>query len=307
MEERLIARRVLPDGRMAAVAPFHFCLKGLEMTTLCRDDEDYDVFVKYIFITAHKCNVIVIIYTVVSNHTHVALLSENRENVERFGIELKRVQSMWLSRKYGDIEVLRRVHVSVSMIDTVQYARNVLAYIPKNAFDNGCRDAVTYRWGGCRAMFASKTAIRGELRKVCELSTRSVERIFHTGADLSDVKWMLDSRNELDPHSACDCEYLERIYNNDQSFFLRKIGGVNDCDIKYDFAEAKLRLSDTDFVKSANDYSNQWYGLSIEQMTMKQKAAFLKYLGTKLYLSIPQVSRCFHMERALVRELIGKK
>ena len=306
MDSRLIVKRSLPDGNIALVSPFHFCIKGLETATLCRDEEDYDVFIKYIYITAYKCNVIVIIHTVVSNHAHVALLARSREDVDKYGVELKRVQSMWIRKKYGDISILHRVDVSITSIDSMKYARNVLAYIPKNALDNGVNDIISYRWGGCRAMFVYEPYRMNKCKKVCELTTRAMEKIFHTGADLSGTDWLLDEGLALEPRSACDYNYFEMVYNNDQSFFLRMIGTVNDCDIRFDQAIMKMRLSDTDFMKSAENYAGQWFGLSVQQLSPKQKAQFLKYLGKKLYLTIPQVARCFRMERDLVRAILGR-
>ncbi len=306
MDSRLIVQRKLPDGNNAMVSPFHFCIKGHETATLCRDDEDYDTFVKYIYITAHKCNVIVIIHTAVSNHAHVALLARSREDVDKYGVELKRVQSMWVRRKYGDISILHRVNVSITAIDSIKYARNVLAYIPKNALDNGARDIISYRWGGCRAMFVQDLDRVAKLKKVAELTTRDIEKIFHTGADLSGVEWLLDERSGLDPRSACDYDYFEMIYNRDQSFFMRMIGTVNECDVRFEQSIMKIRLSDSEFLKSAEDYASQWYGKSIGQLTPRQKAQFLKYLGKKLFLTIPQVSRCLRMERDLVRAILGR-
>ena len=307
MDRKLIVERTLPSGKRSLVYPFHFSIKGLESAVLCRDDEDYDAFVKYIFITALKCNVIVIIHIVVSNHAHVALLACGREDVDRYGIELKRVQSMWLNRKYGAMSILHGVNVSITAIDTVQYARNVLAYIPKNALDNGEGSVISYRWSGCRAMFSVNDRESGKSVSVQELSTRAIERIFHTGTNLSNQRWLLNERMELEPRSACDTQYLEMIFNHDQSFFLRLIGSVNEYDIRYDEAVKIIQMSDSDFMKTAEDYSAQWYGKSIQNLLPKQKASFLKYLGTKIYLSVPQVARCMNMERDLVRAVLNKE
>lgn len=307
MDRKLIVERTLPSGKRLAVYPFHFSIKGLESAVLCRDDEDYDAFVKYIFITALKCNVIIIIHIVVSNHAHVALLASRREDVDRYGIELKRVQSMWLNRKYGDMSILHGVKVSITAIDTVRYARNVLAYIPKNALDNGEGNVISYRWSGCRAMFSVDDRESGKSVRVQDLSTRAIERIFHTGTNLSNQRWQLNEKMELEPRSACDFQYLEMIFNHDQSFFLRLIGNVNDYDIRYDQAAKTTQMSDSDFMKTAEDYSNQWYGKSMHDLLPKQKASFLKYLGTKVYLSVPQVARCMNMERDLVRAVLNKE
>ena len=60
-----IVSRVLPDGSIRYVQPYHVCLEGLECAVLCRDDDDYDAFVKVIAVASRRKNVIVVIYTVV--------------------------------------------------------------------------------------------------------------------------------------------------------------------------------------------------------------------------------------------------
>lgn len=75
---------------------------GLEDALLCKDDEDYDALVKVICVSAWRHNVIVVIYTVLSNHCHVAVLAERQESAQNYGNNVKKVFSMWHSRKYKE-------------------------------------------------------------------------------------------------------------------------------------------------------------------------------------------------------------
>ena len=83
--------RELPDGTIAKVYPFHFSLEGLESRILCREDSDYDAFVKIICVCAIRTNVIVVIYTVVSNHVHCIILAPDQETADAFAREVKRM------------------------------------------------------------------------------------------------------------------------------------------------------------------------------------------------------------------------
>ena len=49
-----IVPRVLPDGSIRYVQPYHVCLEGLECAVLCRDDDDYDAFVKIIAVASRR-------------------------------------------------------------------------------------------------------------------------------------------------------------------------------------------------------------------------------------------------------------
>ena len=68
--------------------------------------------------------------------------------------------SMWFSRKYGEKGVLRRIQTSAIWLDSDWYVRNALAYVPRNALDNGC-NVDEYRWSGYSAMFRKASVPSG--------------------------------------------------------------------------------------------------------------------------------------------------
>lgn len=305
-DQRLIVTRSLPNGQISEVRPFHVSLEGLESATICRDEEDYDIMVKNIFLCALRNNVIVIIYAVVSNHAHVAILGENQMAVRRYSDGLKQVQSMWLKRKYGDVKILYRKKAEIREIDSVRYARNVLAYIPRNALDNGARNISEYKWTGFRGMFSNGCSVAKGI-PVCRMTTRAKERILHTGDDLKNVRWILNDSGEIEPGSACDSQYLEMIFNRDQSFFLRMIGSVSSSEMNYLLSSSiSKRMTDEEFLKTANTLSQEWYRKDIKALSLSEKARFLGYLCRKVYLSIPQVARCLNMKREAIAAILGR-
>lgn len=306
-DDRLCVKRILPDGTAATVSLFHVSMEGLEKSLICRDEEDYDVMVKNIFLCAKRGNVIVVIYAVVSNHAHVAILATGLDCAQKYANSLKKVQSMWIRRKYGDIGILLGKEADISPVDTIDYARNVLAYIPRNALDNGALNIEQYKWTGYRAFFC-KGKISSNTKQVSLLSTRECESIMHTGTDLSDVPWLMNDSGEIEPASACDWQYLETIYGHSQSFFLKKIGSVNTVEMVYRHEiEHRDKLSDSDFLTIANQYAREWFHMEMSQMTTRQKAKFLQYLDKKLNVSVPQVSRCMNMARETVAQILGRK
>ena len=96
-------------------------MEGLESVILCRNAIDYDAMVKIMCVCARRKNVIIIIYAVVSNHCHVAVLAACRQDADNFGAELKRVYSMWFSRRYGETETLKGADVKAIELDSDWY------------------------------------------------------------------------------------------------------------------------------------------------------------------------------------------
>lgn len=297
--------RVLPDGVESVVFPFHMSLEGLEKNVICRDDEDCDTMVKSLCLCARRKNVIIIIYAVASNHAHAAVLARNREAVVAFGQEVKRNYSCKFKNRYGENKVLRHTSVDVRAVDTVWYLRNVLAYIPKNAFDNGATNLNDYKWTGFRAMFSRRDNTHS--KKVSELQKREKEKIMRTGDDLGKVQWTLNANDELEPESFCDVAYLEQAYNNDHTFFLKCIGNVNLAEMTQKTVIApRAGLTDAQLVKEVSNLSNSWYGQEVQCLSSEKKARLLQYVKRNIKCGVPQLARVFGIDRSLVERLLGK-
>lgn len=302
---RRVVPRVLPNGELRNVQPFHVMIKGLETAILCRDDEDYDVFVKYIAICARRKNVIVIIYIVVSNHCHVAVLAQTQSDADSFAQELKRMYSQWFSSKYHEPKTLRGVDSRALWLDNEWYVRNALAYIPRNALDNQCT-VYEYPWSGFNAMFSTAGVPVGS-KKVSSLTARETQSVMHTRDRLTNVSWLLDSRDYLVPASICDTEYLEQAFNNDQAFFLKTVGALNAAQMQEILEEAPYRmLPDSEFFKVLEDISVRWFGQGIAGIPIEKKLRILPYVWRTRKTTIPQLSRAFGLNQDIVGSAIRK-
>ena len=309
---RRIVSRKLPDGSIRHVQPFHISMEGLEKAILCRDEQDYDAMVKILCVCARRRNVLIIVYAVVSNHSHVAVLATGHSEAFAFGQEAKRMYSMWFSRRYGEPRTLRKMDVKALSLDTDWYVRNALAYILRNALDNGC-NVNEYPWSGYRAMFGqdngeSTPVNRMPGRCVSELTKQERRALMHTGDRLDGVAWRLDAQNRLIPSTICDHEYLEQAFEHDQAFFLKTIGGQNAADMRQTIIDNPRRmLPDSEFFKAVNETSLRWFQTELTQLSLNQKVRLLPFIRRTLHTSIPQLARTFGMTRDYVTQVLGKK
>ena len=304
--QRVVVRE-LPSGTVCNVYPFHVCLKGTELAVLCRDDEDYDVMVKAIAVCARRKDVVIVIYTVVSNHCHVVVLAASHAAASAFGEELKRMYSMWFTRKYGEKAVLRRVMMSAIYLDSDWYVRNALAYVPRNALDNGC-NIDGYKWSGYRAMFRGNDGTKG--RKVASMTKRERESVLHTGMSLVDVAWAVDEDGYLIPESFCDKDYLEQVFGNSQAFFLKTIGSLNPAEMGSKLIDMpRKRTTDGELLKVVEELSVRWFGSGLADISLDRKIRLLTYVFRTRKTTVPQLARVLGLERetvdAAVRRLNG--
>ena len=300
-----VVERLMPDGSIRRVQPFHMSMEGLETAIICRDDEDYDALVKILCVTAKRKNVIVVIYAVVSNHCHAGLLAVSQTSADEYGQEVKRIYSMWLSHKYGENNVLHRVDMKAILLDSDSYVRNALAYIPRNAIDNGC-NVNEYEWSGYRAMFSSASIVDGLAVKL--MTKREREKVMHTGDNLTDTEWLLDDKNRLIPASWCDTAYLEQAFENDSAYFMRAIGSQNSAEMHQKLVEnPRERLPDSEFYKYVNNLSDRWFHSGISTVPTESKLRLVPYVYRTMKTSVPQLARAFGLDREKVAGAIGKK
>ena len=295
--------RQMPDGSVRYVQPYHVSMEGQETVVLCRDAEDYDAMVKIICVCARRKNVIVIIYAVVSNHSHVAILAIRQEDADAFGEEIKRMYSMWFSRKYGRTGVMKKVDVKALLIDSDWYTRNALAYVPRNALDNGY-NVDEYPWSGYRAMFSGESPSG---HPVASMSKEECRLVMHTGDRLIEVPWLVDDEDRLVPKSFCDYDYLEQVFEHDQAFFLKTIGGQNSAEMRHKLIDTpRNRLTDNEFLKIAEETSQRWFSSSIDQITTERKTRIITYLFRTVKTTVPQLSRVFGLSREIVSRILGR-
>ena len=301
--QRVVTRK-LPNGDVRLTHPFHVSLKGLEQAVLFRDDDDYDAAVKILCVCAKRNNVIVIIYSVVSNHCHAGVLAANYADAYEFAIEVKRMISMHFSFRHGKSGIMQQVDVQAIPLTDDWHVRNALAYIPRNAMDNG-GNVTEYEWTGFRGMF-SKDEPTG--RRVAFLTTRESEQIMHTGDNLTDTDWLLDEDGHLIARSWCDHEYLEQAFENDPSFFYRLIGSVSPAQMNEILIEnPRKRVNDSEFVKIVNETCLKWYKTDIKDITTDKKLRIASLLYRTTRTSVPQLSRALEVPRDKIATAINHK
>lgn len=302
--QRIVTRR-MPDGTEQRMYPFHISLEGMESILLCRDDEDYDHLQKSIYLAAWKCRCRIIAEIAMSNHAHAAVLASEQESAIKAGEAIKKHHSQYLSWKYNEKGILNRSDICVKYLDTDWYVRNALAYIPRNAADAGQR-IEDYRWSSYRGMFVQGRCQAG-IRRVAGLTRRERERLFRTHEDLSAVPWILNADDGIEPVSACDHQYLESAFNNDQTFFLKTIGTVNVAEIRQKLVlNGREKQTDVEMLAIARQYADNWYGKNILELTPEQKAHLLPYLYRSYRTTIPQLARCLQIPRDTVAGLLQR-
>ena len=291
---KLVVVRKLPDGRVRTVFPFHMSLEGTDTFVLCRDAEDFDAAVKVMCMAAWRSNVLIVIYSVVSNHCRAVVLSESMENAVRFGEEVKRVYSMWLSRRYKVLRVMRGTSVKVIPLTDCARLRDALAFFPR------CENNP---WSGFGAMFSS--AVPSDVVRVSDLSRRDLYEYMHTGSRIKGVPWLLDASCRLVPQSFCDREYLEQAFDNDRTLWLQYVEAVDRVRMRETLIDTPRESKrDMELSYRVNLQCMKWYGMALGEISLEQKCRILPYMYRTSKTTVSQLARVFSMDPERVKRLL---
>lgn len=292
--------RILRDGSLQTLFQFHVSLEGCLERILCRDDSDYDCFVKIICVCAYEAGVDLVIYSVVSNHAHFIVLSPSQTITDRVADEVKRRYSMHFCRKYHDKGAMKGISAKGILIDSDWYLRNAIAYDIRNAIDNGATNLEEYRWTGYSCAFRKQDSSEA-LKAVRNLTRREKERIMHTNSDLSGVRWMLNAHDEIEPSSVCNGAYIEEAFEMNQANYLRCIGVVNTAEMRYKLQSGpKTMMKDEDFLIFANEISNRWFKSHIHNLPFDKKARLIAYIKRIQKTSEKQLARAFELQSEMI-------
>lgn len=296
----------LPNGIVARVFPFHVSLEGRETRILCRDTEDYDSFVKIAVVCTRRKNVILVTYSVVSNHGHFVVLCTCKKAADDFGEEVKRVYSMYFQRKYHESRATKGMDVDSQWLDSDWYLRNAIAYDIRNAMDNGADSILEYEWTSFRAYFSQRRT-DSEDRLVCSLSKSQKRALMHTNDTMEGARWLVSGKGKIVPYSVCNYRYVEGAFNNSQTLFLQKIGNVNVAEMSEKLIESPHRFKkDEDVVRAAGDICRKWFSCEIHDLPVVRKCRLISYYFQSNRTSVSQLARVFELPKDTVAEILRK-
>lgn len=193
---------------------FLLTTEHLEDALWFKNDEDFATGMNYVAIQAGVTpEVIVLAFILMSNHVHFVLYG-SREEVEDFVNSFKGRYSLYLQKKYGTKEFLRRNSVDIKEIpeDEVEALERVLAYVQMNCVAaNICLYPGQYLWGTGNTFFQAGSI--KHYRRLDSLSGRKRIRIMHSEEALNlPGEWRLSDAGFIVPESYVAIEQVESIF-----------------------------------------------------------------------------------------------
>lgn len=255
-----------------------------------RDEEDYKVGMNFVAIQAHASRVVVLSFTLMSNHVHFVVKAESKKDAEAFIEGFKHRYSLYLRRKYGVKEFLRGNGVQIDFISPYDEApEKAIAYVEMNCVAaNICSHPSQYPWGtGC--LFFDQRKPDG--RPLGSFSKRACKRLLHTDVESLPDNWLIGADGYILPQNYVDVEAVQAFFRTPQrmNWFLTNS------------SKAKKRLEADDnlpafrdqvILAAVPDLCQSLFGKrKFSQLTRDEQVEFVRQLHFRFSAHVNQIAR----------------
>ena len=285
---------------------YHVCTNGQETPTIIMDEEDFKVAHNYLALAGWITGIEILVYVIMANHVHIMIICKDRSQAVRYIRAFKKLYSMYLSKKYNMSEALRGIEDSISLIDSISYFRNCVAYILRNALcARICRRIEDYPWSSYQCYF--NTSVTEGSRRLSDLGVREARKILKTRTDLSKCRYLINADGMIEPRSFVRHDIVEKAFINSGKFFLASLGTCNDAKMEYEMTcKPLVRVNDKELAEVIEALAEKKFaGKRISWLTQSEKCSIIKNIFFNNKTTIPQLSRILGLPKELIRQILS--
>lgn len=274
--------------------------------TLLKDEEDNKTAWNYLALCAWRAGVQVVAFVLMSNHIHVQITCRDIKSAQKLIRHFKQLLSTYLRNKYGLSKVMHCTNDSISLIDSVQYLRNCIAYIFRNPVSAKlCARPEDYKWSSYHSSFSVELEDKYS-KKVCDLTYTEKRNLLKTGGDLTSCPLFINTEGYIVLESFVKNEILARTFRHSGKSFLYHLGCCNDAKMEYELVyQPLMNVTDYDMYDMISKYVAQRFpNKQLSELTTSEKCSILKSLFFNYKTTIPQLSRIMGLPRILVKKML---
>lgn len=285
---------------------YHISTEGLEQVTLLKDEEDYRIAWNYLALVAWRTGVDIVAFVLMSNHIHTLLACRNVEQAKKAIKLFKQLLSTYLRNKYGMSHAMHNSSDSISLIDTIKYLRNCIAYIFRNPISARiCLKPEDYKWSSYHSCF-KQSAGCGNARRVADLKFVEKRQVMRTGQDLTECPLFVDDEGYVTLDSFVRNDIVSNAFWNSGKSFMYHLGSCNDAKTEYELVyQPMMEATDNDMYDAVSkSVAERFRNKTISDLTTPEKCSIIKTLFFSHKTTVPQLARIIGLPRELVRKML---
>ena len=202
---------------------------------------------------------------------------------------------------------MRGIEDSISLIDSISYLRNCVAYILRNALcARVCRRIEDYPWSSYSCYF--NTDIPLTSRRIHELGECERRVLLRTRQDLSGCPHTVSTDGMIEARSFVRHDIVEKAFLNSGRFFLTSLGTCNDAKMEYEMTFKPLvRVNDKELSEVIDVLVGKRFGgKKISELSQSEKCSIIKNIYFNNKTTIPQLSRILGLQKDLIAHILSR-
>lgn len=287
---------------------YHVSTEGLEQVTLLKDEEDYRIAWNYLALVAWRTGVDVVAFVLMSNHIHTLLACRDVMQAKKAINLFKQLLSTYLRNKYGMSQVMHNSSDSISLIDSIKYLRNCIAYIFRNPISARiCLKPEDYKWSSYYSCL-KPAAVCGEARKMSDMTYTERRKVMHTGKNLSECPFSVNDEGYVTLDSFVRNDIVSNAFLNSGKMLMYHLGSCNDAKTEYELVyQPMMEATDNDMYDAVSKYvAVRFRSKAISDLTTPEKCSILKTLFFNHKTTVPQLARIMGLSRELVMKMLSQ-
>lgn len=287
---------------------YHVSTEGLEQVTLLKDEEDYRIAWNYLALVAWRTGVDIVAFVLMSNHIHTLLACRDIIKAQKAIKLFKQLLSTYLRNKYGVSHILHNSSDSISLIDSIKYLRNCIAYIFRNPISARiCVKPEEYNWSSYHSCL-KPVPTSENARKISDLKYRERRQVMHTSRDMSKCPLCVDDRGYVTLDSFVRNDIVSNAFLNSGKVLMYHLGSCNDAKTEYELIyKPMMQATDNDMYDAVSKLvAMRFRNKAISDLTTAEKCSILKSLFFNHKTTVHQISRIIGLPRELVRKMLSQ-
>ena len=176
-----------------------------------RDDEDFKAAMNFVAVLSCVLGMDILAFVLMSNHVHFVIRG-SREKVLEYVNEFKRRYSIYLSRRYGVKEFLRRNDVHLLLVTGDEALERAVAYVQMNPVAAGiCAHPTQYPWGSGSVFFNQMQPVS---KLLADIPNRPRMRMLHSECDALPPDWTVGEGGYILPYNYLNVKSVEACFRS---------------------------------------------------------------------------------------------
>ena len=281
---------------------FHISSSGLRKNDIFKTKEDFKVAMNDIALSILGCDVALLCFCLMSNHFHFVLYGERNECL-RFAEKFKHRCAVRMRFSAQEVRALKKMHLQIDELDTMEYLENVIAYVLRNPLTAGViLMPYHYPWSSARLYFSGELECQGRILN--GMSGRKRFGVLKSRMAVPD-HYAIDENGVILPSCYVDAAHVERIFRHPSRLMLLLAKKLeNDVELKLGVA-GRIAMTDQEVQTQMNDLIKVEFGVcSISQLSMEQRIKLCLLLKRNFNAGIKQIARVTRLDPELVSTVV---